>query len=62
MPKLKPEIPTGKFVILDRINKQGETTIHLRFHMDGYVKRSTGIGIPPSGKVARVRPPEAVRV
>lgn len=48
MPKLKPEIPTGKFVILDRINKQGETTIHLRFHMDGYVKRSTGIGIPPS--------------
>lgn len=48
MAKVKPEIPVGKFVILDRVNKQGETTIHLRFHWDGYVKRSTGIGIPPS--------------
>ncbi len=48
MAKIKPEIPVGKFVILNRINTQGETIIHLRFHMDGYVKRSTGIGIPPS--------------
>ena len=45
---MKPEIPAGKFVILNRINKQGETTINLRFHMDGYVKRSTGIAIPPA--------------
>lgn len=48
MAKMKPEIPAGKFVILNRINKQGETTINLRFHMDGYVKRSTGIAIPPA--------------
>ena len=48
MAKVKPEIPAGKFVILNRVNKQGETIINLRFHLDGYVKRSTGIGIPPA--------------
>lgn len=48
MGSVKPRIPTGKFVILNRINTKGETVIHLRYFWDSYVKRSTGISIPPS--------------
>ena len=48
MGKVKPRIPSGKFVLLNRVNANGESSIQLRFHMDGYVKRSTGINIPPS--------------
>lgn len=48
MGAVRPSIPTGKFVILNRINTKGETVIHLRYFLGSYVKRSTGISIPPS--------------
>ena len=38
MGKVKPRIPSGKFVLLNRVNANGESSIQLRFHMDGYVK------------------------
>ena len=65
MGKVKPRIPSGKFVLLNRVNANGESSIQLRFHMDGYVKRSTGINIPPSawdevaGKVKNSHPQAA---
>ena len=42
MGAVRPSIPTGKFVILNRINTKGETVIHLRYFLGSYVKRSTG--------------------
>ena len=58
MGKVKPKIPSGKFVLLNRLNANGEAAIHFRFHLDGYVKRSTGINIRPSDwddKTGRVK-------
>ena len=48
MGKVKPLIPSGKFCIQTRVNKKGETAIYLKYHLDGYLKRSTGINIPPT--------------
>ena len=48
MGKVKPIIPSGKFCIQTRVNKKGETAIYLKYHLDGYLKRSTGINIPPT--------------
>ena len=31
MGSVKPKIPTGKFVVLNRVNTKGETVIHLRY-------------------------------
>ena len=48
MGKVKLIIPSGKFCIQTRVNKKGETAIYLKYHLDGYLKRSTGINIPPT--------------
>ena len=48
MGSVKPRIPSGKFVVLNRVNTKGETVIHLRYFWGTYLKRSTGIAIPPS--------------
>ena len=48
MGKVKPLIPSEKFCVQTRVNKKGETAIYLKYHLDGYLKRSTGINIPPT--------------
>ena len=48
MAKVKPPIPVGKFFLPARTNFKGESAIYLKYHLDGYLKRSTGINIPPS--------------
>ena len=48
MAKVKPPIPAGKFFLPTRTNAKGESTIYLKYHLDGYLKRSTGINLPPS--------------
>ena len=46
MPAQK-KIPRGKFFIEDRVNTKGEATIYIRYFLQRYAKRSTGINIPP---------------
>lgn len=48
MAKVKPPIPVGKFFLPTRTNAKGESAIYLKYHLDGYLKRSTGINILPS--------------
>jgi integrase len=42
------KIPRGKFFIEDRVNANGEATIYIRYYLQRYAKRSTGISIPPT--------------
>lgn len=42
------KIPRGKFFIEDRTNAKGEATIYIRYFLQRYAKRSTGINIPPT--------------
>ena len=48
MAKVKPPVPVGKFFLPTRTNAKGEATIYLKYHLDGYLKRSTGINVLPS--------------
>ena len=48
MAKVKPPIPVGKFFLPTRTNAKGESAIYIKYHLDGYLKRSTGINILPS--------------
>ena len=47
MPALT-KIPRGKFFVEDRVNTKGEATIYIRYFLQRYAKRSTGINIPPT--------------
>ena len=42
------KIPTGRFFLDNRTNAKGEAVIYLRYFLQRYAKRSTGISIPPS--------------
>lgn len=41
-------IPKGKFFLDNRTNTKGESAIYIRYFLEKYAKRSTGISIPPS--------------
>ena len=59
MPAQK-KIPRVKFFIEDRVNTKGEATIYIRYFLQRYAKRSTGINIPPKAwdeKTAVLRHP-----
>ena len=40
------KIPRGKFFVENRTNAKGEATIYIRYFLQRYAKRSTGINIP----------------